>query len=369
LSADNGGSPAPRWDDPATIETLDLCLSCKACKTECPSNVDISRLKAEYTAQRYRAGGTPLAARLFGHIRVLNQIGAVWPDLSNWFARLDPVRRLINKTLGLSAKRSLPPFSSSLFRWFKRRPRFKSGSKVILFADCFTAYNEPRIGQAAVTVLESLGYEVLLPKVGCCGRAMISNGLLADAIKTIEATAAQLNAAVADPSVKAILFLEPSCLSSIADEWLQLKLEVSVEKIRNALAAKSFLAEDFVERFWDQHPKRPQIAQRGTSVLLHGHCHQKALWGTDTTAAGLRRFTGDVSVLPSGCCGMAGAFGYTAEHYDLSMKIGELSLFPPVRLAPSDVIIAAPGTSCRHQIRDGTGREALHPIEVIHRTL
>jgi FAD/FMN-containing dehydrogenase/Fe-S oxidoreductase len=364
----SGGSSEPAWNDPATIETLDLCLSCKACKSECPSNVDISRLKAEYTAQRYRTHTVPLAAKMFGHIRTVNRIGSMFPRVANCFNRLPLVRALLNQLLGISPRRSLPPFAPSLYQWFNRREPSRRPSKVVLFADCFATYNEPEIGRSAVAVLESLGYEVLLPRVGCCGRAMLSNGLLEQAAGTIDAAVRQLGDAIVDSSVQAIVFLEPSCLSAVADEWQNLKLK-SPPDLRQRLAAKSFLAEDFVERFWNEHPAQPDLsslAGETPNVILHGHCHQKALWGDGSTAAALRRFVGDrVTVLPSGCCGMAGAFGFTADHYDLSMKIGELSLFGPVRAAAGDTIISAPGTSCRHQIRDGTGRAAKHPIEII----
>ncbi len=363
-----GDSSNPPWDDPATIETLDLCLSCKACKSECPSNVDLSRLKAEYTAQRYRSTAPPLKAKVFGHVRTLNKLGSIFPGMANATGRNRIVRRILNKAFGLSGQRELPAFAGSLYRWFARRPRVAKKTKVALFADCFTTYNEPDVGRAAVSVLESLGYEVVLPAVGCCGRAMISNGLLADAITTIDRTLAQLIDALADPALSAIVYAEPSCLSAVTDDWLQLKLKTPLEA-RRRVAEKSFSIEDFIERFWDAHPLHPQPARATTgasSVLLHGHCHQKAIWGEGGTTAALKRFCGnDVMLMQSGCCGMAGAFGYTADHYELSMKIGEQSVFGPVRASAESTRIAAPGTSCRHQIRDGTGRVAKHPIEII----
>jgi FAD/FMN-containing dehydrogenase/Fe-S oxidoreductase len=364
---------SPTWDDPGTIETLDLCLSCKACKTECPSNVDISRLKAEYTAQRFKQIGKPLAARVFGHIRRMNRIGAIMPGISNWMLRQRPVRFLIEQLLDVSPKRNLPTLGPSLFRWFKNRvaPDVHPGLRapcVVLFGDCFTAYNEPQIGRSAVQVLEKLGYDVLLPNVGCCGRAMISVGLLDDAIRSADRVIAALKPFVEDPSVVAIVVCEPSCLSAMKDDWLQLKLQ-SPLALRRQLADRAMLVEDFVNRKWDDHPIRPGvIASEQLPICLHGHCHQKALWGDQTSSAILRRLsTGKVDVIPSGCCGMAGAFGYAKDKFDLSMKIGELSVFPPIRAASDDTLIVAPGTSCRHQIRDGTGRDALHPIEVVAR--
>jgi FAD/FMN-containing dehydrogenase/Fe-S oxidoreductase len=359
----------PAWSDPGTMGTLDLCLSCKACKTECPSNVDVARLKAEYTAQRYRQEGrAPLSARVFGHVRTLNRIGSIAPNFANGFNRLAPVRAILNHLLELAPQRSIPPFAPSLFRWFQQRPAKPQsvGGAVLLFGDCFTTYNEPHIGRSAVAVLESLGYEVVLPDVGCCGRAMISTGLLPDAISTVNRTLDRLAPILDDPRVKAIVVAEPSCLSAIKDDWLQLKLRAPLEQ-RRRIAERSFLVEDFVDRFWDEHPRRPALTAGSDSspILLHGHCHQKALWGDETSANALRRIAGDrVTVLPSGCCGMAGSFGYVAHRYEVSMKIGELSLFGPIREAP-DAIIAAPGTSCRHQVKDGTGRQAVHPIELL----
>jgi Fe-S oxidoreductase len=235
-----------------------------------------------------------------------------------------------------------------------------------LFADCFTTYNEPQVGLAAIEVLESLGYEPLLPRVGCCGRAMISNGLLQDAIATADRTLESLREYIVDDSVKGIVVCEPSCLSAMTDDWLQLKLRTELP-LRKLLADKAMLVEAFVDRFWGEHPNQNSISvslgSDARQILLHGHCHQKALWGAESSAGLIRRLAGDrLRVLDSGCCGMAGSFGFSVDHYDLSMKIGELSVFGPIREA-AEAIVLAPGTSCRHQIRDGTEREAVHPIE------
>ena len=193
---------------------------------------------------------------------------------------------------------------------------------------------------------------------------MISLGLMDRAIETANATLDQLIDATNDPRVKAVVVCEPSCLSAIKDDWLQMRIAKSQAAME--LARKSFLVEEFVEQFWNEHPNRPEPAAPSIAhTILHGHCHQKALWGDSTSANALRRFVGDsLTVLQSGCCGMAGSFGYAAHRYEISMKIGELSVFPPIREAP-DATIVAPGTSCRHQIRDGTGRTAMHPIELI----
>jgi FAD/FMN-containing dehydrogenase/Fe-S oxidoreductase len=364
-----GPGDAPAWDDADTIQTLHLCLSCKACKSECPSNVDISRLKAEYTAQRYRRSGAPMTARFFGHVRQLNKLGAIAPRLSNAMMSMRPIRHLLNRLLGLAPQRQLPRFGRSLRGWHRRRGRGDAdaaGSQptVVLYEDCFAGFNDPHIGRAAVAVLEALGYRVLLPPVGCCGRAMISVGLLDRARHSAQHTLAVLAPLAADPNVQAILFLEPSCLSAIKDDWLQLKLATPLDA-RQRLAGKSMLVEEFVGSQWDQHPKRPEWTRQTTPIVYHGHCHQKALWGQQASVDALERVSEKVTTLATGCCGMAGSFGYTADRYDLSMCIGEAELFPAVRGAGADSVICASGTSCRHQIADGTQRRAVHPVEVL----
>lgn len=377
-----GLSGKPDWNDPETIKTLDLCLSCKACKSECPSNVDIARLKAEYTAQRYRAGNsTPLRAGAFGSVRVLNRLGSLAPTLCTALAASTAGKWLARRVLGIDQRRSLPPLARPLHAQVADIRRAGVGvtdtaaPRVVIYADCFTTFNEPRIGLAAYRVLTALGYRVdLLPGSagieGCCGRAMISNGLLDAAIRTADRTLALLRPAIDDPGTAAIIVCEPSCLSAFTDDWRQLRLRTPMD-VRDRLAGKALLAEDFVEREWETHPVRPRIGRSiegragDSPVLLHGHCHQKSLWGIDGSAKLLRRLVGDrLSVLDTGCCGMAGSFGFTADRYDLSMKIGELALLPKVRSGPADAVVVAPGTSCRHQILDGAGRHALHPIEL-----
>jgi len=357
------GHSGPLWDDPGTLETLRLCLSCKACKTECPSNVDIARLKAEYHAQRYKQEGVPLRARLFGAVRELNRAGAMTPGLANAFAASGIGRTLASWLMNIDPRRTLPPFAKPLARQWGSAPASSAGRPVVaLFGDCFTSYNEPHIGLATRRVLNAFGYDVVLADTGCCGRAKISMGLLEQAIDEADATLARLKPLVEDPRITAILFNEPSCLSAIKDDWLTLKLRTPLA-LRQQLATKSFLAEDFLDRQWDSHPRQPRFRKPKEPVLLHGHCHQKALWGAETSARMLKRAVGDcVKTLDTGCCGMAGSFGFTKDKYDVSMKIGELSLFPAVRSTPG-ACIAAPGTSCRHQIHDGTGVATKHPMQ------
>ena len=361
-----------RWNDPETIETLDLCLSCKACKTECPSNVDISKLKAEYTAQRYAREGAPLSARVFGHVRRLNALGSRFHAIANIVNATPIAKALAHAVLGVDPRRSIPAFGASLFDWFRKREPVAATRTVILFGDCFSAYNEPGVGRSAVRLLEAFGYRVILSDVGCCGRSLISTGLLAEARGEIARASEALTELLATTRADAVLVLEPSCASAIRDDWLELLPEgtgAEARSARESLARKTFLVEEFLDASWDAHPRRPEIPKQHDKIVLHGHCHQKALWTSESSGRFLRRLFGkDLSVLDTGCCGMAGSFGYVDRRYDLSMAIGEERLFPAVRAA-SDAVVCAPGTSCRHQIHDGTGREALHPVDLAARAL
>lgn len=380
----------PIWGDKDTLDTLHLCLSCKACKTECPSNVDVAKYKAEYLAQTYRhAGRTPLKAIAFGRVRLLNRIGSAFAPLSNWVANHPLHRAIVDRVLGIAKQRTLPAWDRSLFRQVRvlddasvipgdERPLLASrdaqpgreAPTVVLYADCFTTYNDPSIGIATIRALRACGYRVVLPKVECCGRAQISTGLLGEARSCGALAAKALIDTVRRERAVAVVACEPSCLSSIKDDWLRLQLEregVDHASLKG-LAAMSWLPEDFIDRHWDSHPRCPALASPDAPITLHGHCHQKALWGVETSARLLRRLPGaNVTVLDSGCCGMAGSFGYTADRYDLSMKIGELVLFPALRALKekgTKSIVVAPGTSCRHQIHDGVAVRALHPMEL-----
>jgi len=363
------GAGAERWRDEETLRTLDLCLSCKACRSECPSNVDIAKLKSEYLAQGYAvSGGAPLAVRAIGAVRRLNALGGRAPRLVSAVMNARIVRWMMERVAGIDRRRSLPPIHAPLTRWMARRERVGSpqgAPAVILFADCFTNWNEPDVGRSAVRVLEALGYRVVLADVGCCGRAAISNGLLAEAAPMIRRTAQRLDALVRQSGAESIVVCEPSCASAMTEDWVDLEtgLDAGFMKV---LAARVHLAEDFIEKRWESHPRRPAFrpaAQR--RVVVHGHCHQKALWGAESTLRLLRRAYGDrVELLDTGCCGMAGAFGMTKDHYELSQKIGELALFPALRAAP-DALVAACGTSCRHQVHDALSRQAHHPVELL----
>jgi FAD/FMN-containing dehydrogenase/Fe-S oxidoreductase len=360
------------WNDAETLATLDLCLSCKACKTECPSNVDIAKLKAEFRGQHHRMGlEATWSERVMAEVRWLNRIGSAMAPVANMIGSLAPARRVTGRMFDVHPGRSLPKFERSLHRWMNGRTNAGAGPAVILLPDCFTVFNEPSIGRDAVRVLERLGYRVVLPRLGCCGRPMISLGFMDRARRVCAATATALRNEVERSRAIAVLGIEPSCVSAIRDDWLDLKMDVDAARVRD-LAARTLLVEEFVETWWDRHPHRPPFTPDPAAgdVVLHAHCHQKALWGADTTAALLRRALGAarVTVLDSGCCGMAGAFGYSTRRFDLSMRIAEHSLFGALRSQPA-AQVAATGTSCRHQIRDGLARHSDHPVTLVARSM
>ena len=361
---------APAWNDPETLATLDLCLSCKACKSECPSSVDVARLKAEYVAQGRRENGhTPLRAHIFGHIHTLNTIAGRTPRLANSAGNLPPSRWFIEKLLGIDRRRSLPKFKTPLHRQWGR-DRDPAGidtpaPRVVLLADTFTTHNEPEIALATRRVLEAFGYRVELFRGTDFGRAMISMGLLDDAITDADRVLDRLAPLIADDTIEAFVCCEPSCISSITDDWRLLKLATPAAT-RDTLAAKTMLPEDFIARRWDDHPRRPHFAKPAGRVVLHAHCHQKALDGAHTSADALRlAFGGAVESLDTTCCGLAGSFGYTTGRFDLSMQVGELGVLPAARAIGTDDVFVATGTSCRHQVKDGAQREAVHPIALL----
>jgi FAD/FMN-containing dehydrogenase/Fe-S oxidoreductase len=343
---------------------LDLCLMCKACKAECPSNVDMAKLKAEFLELYYQDRPRPLGQTLMTRIHWLNRLGSPVAPLVNWAQRRRLVRWMMEKVAGIDRRRSLPELHRHHFRrWFSRRPARGTGRPVLLLDDCFTTFNEPHIGQAAVAVLERGGCTVQLAGITCCGRPMISKGFLRQARELIQDQAPRLAARLADGVP--ILGLEPSCILTLADEWPELVPGIATQRI----AAAAELADAWLGREVAEGRCKLALQSRGGKYLLHGHCHQKALRGAAGSANALRLVPAlDVTVLDAGCCGMAGSFGYEQEHYDLSVQIANLALVPAIQAAPETTIVA-PGTSCRHQIKDLTGRKALHPLEVLQAAL
>lgn len=353
-------------DDPSLYEALDLCLGCKACKQECPSLVDMAKLKYEYLARYQDRHGVPLRSRLFGHIAAVNRLGSLFPGLANAGFRNGMLRALLQRMFGIDRRRSLPPLAPRTFQhWFRRHPspaKAPSGP-VILWDDTFLSHNEPEIGRAAVKVLEAAGFAVLLVHGRrCCGRPLISRGLL-DAAREHAAH----NVALLLPLVRrgiAVVGMEPSCVSAFRDEYVDLLRSAEAREVAEACC---FFDEFLMRQVREKQLTLPWKADLAPqTILMHGHCHQKAGGGTAALLEMLRLIPGaTVGEIDSGCCGMAGAFGYETAHYDLSLKCGEDRLFPAVRAAAPETRITAAGTSCRHQIADGTGRKAEHPVGVV----
>jgi FAD/FMN-containing dehydrogenase/Fe-S oxidoreductase len=358
----SGHLPAEALTSARLYEVLDLCLECKGCKAECPSNVDMAKLKYEFLAHYYAAHGTPLRARLFGDIERLNRLGCLCAPVSNWIARSAPARWLFHR-LGIHKHRELPPFAAETFtRWWARRGTRPRGSRgqVVLFNDTYMTYNYPEVGKAAVKVLEASGFEVLLADRKCCGRPMISKGLIQQA-KANAAYNVDRLAPYAERGIP-IIGCEPSCLLTFRDEYPDL-----LDDPRAARLAKgSFLIEEFLAALLEKGELDLSFRNGAGAYLFHGHCHQKALVGSRPSLDVLRAIPGaTVEEVDSGCCGMAGSFGYEVEHYDLSLAIGGRRLFPAIKAKGPECAVVAAGISCRQQIAHGTGRRARHLVEVL----
>lgn len=348
-------------------EVFELCLMCKACKSECPSNVDVGKLKAEFLQFYYQGRPRPLEHLLVASVPLMHRLMAPFAPVFNWVQETSLFRWVLEKVAGIDRRRSLPPLHYNHFRhwfnWHKPDPNAGSRGQVLLLADCFTTYQEPDVGRAAVRVLERAGYGVKLADLFCCGRVWISKGMLHLARERVRAQAAPLARNL--PAGVPILGLEPSCLIALADDWTELWPGPETRRIaRAARLADVWLAERVKAGDCELKLDRAE-----GECLVHGHCHQKALYGNGVSGAAVRLVPGlDVKVLDAGCCGMAGSFGFEASHFDVSAKIAELSLLPSLRAAPGATVAAA-GTSCRHQIKDLAQRRALHPLEVLERQL
>lgn len=349
---------------PELHAALDLCLECKACKKECSSLVDMAKLKYEFLAHYQVRHGVPWRSRMFGHVAGLNRLGSLWPALTNRAYRSRPLRWLLDKTLGIDRRRPLPELAPATFQsWFKRQPAQATAPRgpVVLWDDTYLTYNHPEIGQAAVKVLHAAGFAVkLITDRRCCGRPLISKGLLAEA-KKHAAHNVTLLAPLAAAGVP-ILGLEPSCLAAFRDEYPDL---LRSDEARLVARHSYFMEEFLLEQAEAGKLNLPWQPAPG-AILLHGHCYQKALGRADAWRRLLNLLPGAaVTEIPGGCCGMAGAFGFEKEHYELSLAIGEERLLPAVRAAAPGTLIAAAGTSCRQQIFDGAGRAAVHPIVIL----
>lgn len=361
-----------RYDHREIYEVMDLCLSCKACKSECPSNVDVAKLKAEFLQQYYDVHGVPFRSKLIAGFSRTSKWGSKVPGLYNFFATTPGFSSLVKKISGFSTKRSLPTlYTTTLRSWYRRNEQSMGNretgvmkGKVYLFCDEFTNYNDTETGIKTIELLRKLGYEVIIPGHLESGRTWLSKGLVRKAKEIINENIRLLAPLISSDTP--LVGIEPSAILAFRDEYPDLADDALLEQAQQ-LAQHSFLLEEFIALEIDKgNIRKEQFTSEKKNILLHGHCQQKAL---STLSAPVKILSlpenYSVQTIPSGCCGMAGSFGFEKEHYDLSMQIGELVLFPAVREAAADTLIAAAGTSCRHQVKDGTGKSALHPAEIL----
>lgn len=360
------------FDSQEIKEVMDLCLSCKGCKSECPSNVDVGKLKAEWQHQYYKSNGVPFRTKLIASFTKLNKLAALAPGLYN-FTFTNPVTSKLAKSIsGFASERSMPLLHKQTLRaWYRKNYKPSTGKKngaVYLFCDEFTNFNDVEIGITSIKLLDRLGYEVKMIEHEESGRTFLSKGLLDKAKKVAKRNVDIFKSIISDETP--LVGIEPSAILGFRDEYIDLAEPEDIEATKK-LAESTFIIEEFLER----EVKRGIITEANFKdekkvIKFHGHCHQKALSSLVPTKRILSLPKNyEVHLIPSGCCGMAGSFGYEKEKYEVSMSIGELVLFPTVRKQPEDVIIAANGTSCRHQIKDGTTRKALHPVEILYAAL
>lgn len=358
------------FDHPEIKEALDLCLSCKGCTAECPSNVDMASMKAEFLYQYQKANGIPLRSKAFAYINELNELGSRTGGLANFMLGNKLTGGMMKSILGVAPQRNLPEISKiSLRKWYKKKySSLPSASRpikpVYFFVDEFTNYNDTEIGIKAIALLKKLGYEVKVVDHQESGRSALSKGLLPKAKKHAEANV-QIFDRLIDGNTP-LIGLEPSAILSFRDEYPRIVKKELVEAAKKLKFHVKLIDEFLAQEIAVDNITAAVFTTAPQKIKLHGHCHQKALSSMAWTQKILSLPVNySVEMIPSGCCGMAGSFGYEAEHYEVSQQVGELVLFPAVRKADAETIIAAPGTSCRHQIADGTGRKAKHPVEIL----
>jgi Fe-S oxidoreductase len=350
--------------DDGVYHVLDLCLECRACKSECPVGVDMARFKSEFLADFWSRHGTPMRAKALGNIHRLSVWGSRFAPMSNWIAGSFPTRWFNDKLLGLDQRRALPPWKRQTFeKWLggNRRQQRANGTPVTLFNDTFTNHYEPEIGVAALEILERGGCSVNVVRPGCCGRPLISQGLLEDA-RSHAATVVESLFPIASRG-ESILFCEPSCLSAVKDDAPSLLRGDQQQKARTVAQAC---------QLFEQFTAQLDLPLRAgpPKILLHGHCHQKSMDLLPATTALLSRIPScSVVDLDAGCCGMAGSFGYTKGHYDVSSTIANRRLLPAVKAMKSGEVLVAPGTSCRRQVLEFSGAKAVHPATLIRSLL
>lgn len=362
-----------RFDHEEIFEAMDTCLSCKACKTECPSNVDVTKLKAEFLQHYYEVHGVPRRSKLIANFAKMSSLASHFPWLYNFAVSTKPFSSLIKSYAGFAQKRSMPlMYKTTLKKWYDKRRKknqhHRADKKIYLFCDEFTNFNDTEIGIKAILLLERLGYEVIIPRHVESGRAWMSKGLIREA-KVIARKNIELLAPVVTEEIP-MVGIEPSAILALRDEYVDLADEDIFEQAR-LLAKNSFYIDEFLAReIRLNHIDRGLFNDKEKNIKLHGHCHQKSLSNFYDSVSMLSFLpNAKVEVIRSACCGMAGSFGYEKEHYDLAMQIGELVLLPFVRKTSEDAIISTPGTSCRHQIKDGAQRISKHPVEVMYEAL
>ncbi|HPT21287.1 MAG TPA: FAD-linked oxidase C-terminal domain-containing protein [Bacteroidales bacterium] len=361
------------WDHKEIYDILDLCVACKGCKSECPSGVDIAKIKSEFLQHWYDRHGIPLRSLLIAYISVIDQIGSIAPSLFNFFVKNSFTSGVIKKVTGFASKRSIPLlYKTTLKKWIRKNlnainPKNPTG-RICLFIDEFTNYNDTEIGIGVIKLLTRLNYEIVVADHNISARTFISKGLIKKAKSTIRKNINTFSGIINEDLP--LIGIEPSAILGFRDEYPELAgddLRESAEKI----AKNAYLVDEFIVReFNSGRITRELFTSEKANILLHAHCQQKAIASSASTIEMLSIPSNySVTEIPSGCCGMAGSFGYEKEHFEISNKIGELVLFPEIRKSESATIIAAPGTSCRHQIKDGTGRIALHPAIVLYNAL
>lgn len=360
-----------RFDHAEIKEVMDLCLSCKACKSECPSSVDVAKMKAEFLQHYYDAHGAPFRASLIANFTKSQRLGSYVAPLYNMIVETPFLANMVKTVAGFAAARSLPKVhATTLSTWVKKQNRQqpKQQRRVYLFSDEFTEFNDTDIGIKAFKLLTALGYEVIIPEHLESGRTYLSKGFVKKAQQL-----ANHNVTLLAPLITAetpLVGIEPSAIISFRDEYLDL-VDPSKRVMASKLAVSTLMLDEFLVREIEAgHIHREQFTSEAKHIKLHGHCYQKAFHLVGYTEKLLSFPAGySVEVIPSGCCGMAGSFGYEKEHYAVSMQVAELVLLPAVRAAAADTIIAAAGTSCRHQIKDGANRKSYHPVEILYDAL
>jgi Fe-S oxidoreductase len=352
-------------DNRRLYDILDLCLSCKSCKAECPSNVDLARLKSEFLQNYHDSHGITLRDKFIADSASYASKFAGWKaPFVNRIQKTYLFRLLLEWSAKVDKRRKLPDYAHSSFqKWFGKYPGSNGdySGKVVLFNDTYMNYHETNVGISAVELLESCGYGVILANAGCCQRPKISHGFLREAKTAGEKTLKNLDKFIQEGYQ--IVVCEPGCASALTDDLPDL---IDDEELGNRIKQHVKMIDEFLFQEIQNGQLTCEFISDFNKILIHGHCHQKSLYGTTAMKEILDKISGiSVTEIDSGCCGMAGSFGYEKEHYDLSMQIGEDRLFPAIRKKEPETAVVACGFSCRHQIIDGTGVKALHWVEVL----